>query len=841
MFRCLVLLCLISRLVAGSSPSPESSAPVRVIRLSCEFLEHPLNLHTQQPRLSWQLISERRNVRQTAYRILVASSPAVLAENTGNLWDSGRVPSSQSVLVPYNGLPLVTGQHCYWKVQVWDEAGVVTDWSEPAVWEMGLLNPDNWAAQWIRAPRFDPVTSEPINRWIQRTASLPLQEQRLQQLTPAPLFRKQFTVPDSIRFARLHICAPGYYETYLNGVKVGKHVLDPAQTDYGQRALYVTYDVTGLLQTGANAWGIMSGDGWYHQAVAFQPDFSYGEPAVMARLEIELATDSTLTIVTDRSWRAAPGPIVKNNIYAGEVYDARREWSGWTTPAFDDNGWRHAMEVPALSPVSEPQLLPPIRVIRRIKPLHLYQRRPGVWVFDMGQNFAGWVRLKVKAPSGTAIALRYAEWADKYGTVDFSSTGNRETGVIQSDMYICNGDSLEIWEPRFTYHGFRYVEMTGFPGEPTLNTIEGVQVRTDVDSIGHFICADSLLNRIHEIALWTIESNLHGFPENCPHRERCGWLGDAHVYQQTVLYNYGAQQFYAKFVKDMETSAEFDGSLRNIAPGRRKAGKAVDGGVATILIPYYHYLFTGDQRLLRNHYAYMRRFMDFFYRQADHWIVNQGLGDRCDPAAFPGAERETPQHTPPRITATAYFYQSSIIMQQVATLLGDSSAALHYREWAVSIRDAFIRTFYDSTRHTYGSQTADAFAIDLGLFPPGDSTLLAASLAADVMEVHHGHFTTGSHGIGRLLPVLSGTGYDSVAYAVLSADGFPGFRYLFDIGATTLWEQVGSYDPLGRIPPTRSLNHPFHSGYDKWFTAMWPAFDRMRPGRGFDNSGWNHT
>ncbi len=486
--------------------------------------------------------------------------------------------------------------------------------------------------------------------------------------------------------------------------------------------------------------GVILGEGFYSQSVTgFGSNMKYGEPGVILQLEIEFRDGSSHRIVTNSSWRASAGPILKNNVYAGEVYDARHEISGWDKADFDDKEWIQAEAVKPLSPRLEPQLLPPIKRIKTINPIKLSNPKPGLWVYDMGQNFAGWARLKVKAKKGTGIMLRFGEWIESEGLVNFDSTGHFATGVIQSDMYICKGSGLEIWEPRFTYHGFRYVEMTSYPCRPTLNMLEGIVVRTSVKQDGQFTCSDELINRVHRTVLWTEESNLHSIPSDCPHRERSGWLGDAHVSVEMSIYNYGMAQFWRKFVRDIETTSDLkDGVPAAVAPGKRKVGKPPDWGVATILLPWYQYLYYDDQRLLEEHYDYMVRFCDYFYRLSDNWIVSAGLGDWCDPVAYPGAERigggGKPQNTSPALTSTAYFYVSAKIMKEVASLLARQKDANKHLQWALEIKKAFNDRFYDKKTKHYGSQTAAGLALYMVLVPEGEEKEVAQRLARDVRE-----------------------------------------------------------------------------------------------------------
>lgn len=749
--------------------------------LRCEYLTRPLGVDVLPPRLSWTLWSAERGQKQTAYRILVASSPDLLAQDHGDLWDSGRVESDQNVHITYHGKLLESLQRCYWKVQAWDAHGTPSDWSAVSWWEMGILHPRDWRAQWIAAP----------------------------QAEPAPLLRRRFCVPKAVRRARALICGLGYYELYLNGARVGDHVLDPAQTDYEQRAFYVVYDVTHLLRGGENAVGIMLGNGWFNQTVVWG-GMSYGLPCGLLQLMIEYQDGEQDFVCTDQTWKTLPGPVVRNNVYAGEEHDARREVPGWSTPEHDDSIWQPVVVVPSPTKGLQSQLLPPIRRVKTLQPVQLWQAAPGVWVFDMGQNLAGWAKLKVQAPEGTTITLRFAEELHPDGTIDPASTGVFATHVVQSDRYTCQGKGVEVWEPRFTYHGFRYVEMTGYPDTPTLDMLEGVVVHSAVPPVGTFECSDEMLNRIHRTALWTEVGNLHGVPTDCPHRERCGWLGDAHVAAEMTIYNFEMARFWLKYLEDIETSLTEKGLPTFVAPGKRKIGEASpDWGTAIVQVPYYLYLYYGDTAALEKHYATMKRWVEHLQSIAQDCIVTAGLGDWCAPGSVPG-------NTPIPVTSTAIFYLDACIMSRGAEVLQKREDAAAFARLAEQIREAFNRRFFDTQACTYGSQTADTLALAYGLVPGGKEHLVASSLARDVMETHRGHHFTGILGLRHLFWALGEYGHGDAAMTILHQTDYPSIGHLFALGATTFWEWWSEPEIEQQEGP-RSCNHPMQGGFDAWF------------------------
>lgn len=780
----LILLIIISfasilTFWAGCGILPDSTITPHALR--CEYRVTPIDVDTANPRLSWELHSNARGQVQTAYQILVASSQEALEDNNGDLWDSGMVDSDSSVHIVYDGRELDSRAWAFWKVRVWDADGRASDWSEPAFWEMGLLEPDDWKAEWIG---YDCDT--------------------------APMLRREFTLDRNIERAQVYISGLGYYELSINGERVGRHVLDPAQTDYEERVFYEVYDVTPLVETGSNACGVILGNGWYNQNVVNEAkygwgDVVYGEPRVIMQLMVSYSDGSSEIIATDCSWKGSSGPILSNNVYAGETYDARRELPGWDMPDYNDSEWEPVSIADPPGGVLESEKLPPIKKMKSFGPAAMTNPAEGVYVFDMGQNFAGWARLTVEADAGTAIQLRFAEELDDSGMIDPGSTGVGAIHVVQTEKYICKGQGVETWEPQFTYHGFRYIEMTGYPGTPSTQNIEGVVVHTAVEKTGLFTCSDDMLNRIYNTALWTQISNLHGLPEDCPAREKCGWLGDAHVTAEMTIHNYDMAQFWTKYVGDIETNRRSrNGIVEDIAPGKRQEpGEHPDWGSAFIQIPWYMYLYYGDTSVAREHYPGMKEFITHVEGLARDYIVYDGYGDWCPP----GGAR--PVETPVELTSTAYFYFDAMIMAKLAALFGKTDDTSYYNGLAERIRTAYNGKFYDSQLKTYGSQTGDCFSLYLGLVPKGDEQAVANSIVRDIEERHDGHHSTGVTGSLHLYWALGHYGHGDTAYKLLRNTTYPSIGYLFSLGATTLWESWGVR--------RGSLNHPMQGGFTVWF------------------------
>jgi len=651
----------------------------------------------------------------------------------------------------------------------------------------------------------------------------------------APLFRREFALEGEATSAILRICGLGCYEAFINGQRVGDSVLDPAQTDYDIRCLYARYDVSSMLAPGANCIGVMLGDGWFSQELVWSRSMSYGEPRMIASLEIKTAEGATTQIVSDSSWQCSRGPVASNNIYAGETYDARLERKGWNMPGYDPGSqprhfkWEQCGVAEPPGGRLEEQQIPPMKVIELLRPLSISEPQPGCHVVDMGQNFSGWARIKVNALPGSAIRMRFAERLDGNGMIDTASTGLFATNVEQCDTYICKGGGLETWEPRFTYHGYRYVEIAGWPGKPSLEDVIGVVVHSALKPAGSFSCSDEKLNQLHGMALWTHRSNIHGIPEDCPARERCGWLGDAHIVCRYSFYNFDGEAFWGKFLDDIETSRLRNGGLPPfIAPGKRNWGNASpDWMAAMILIPWRHYLHYGKLATLEKHWDGMRAVIRHFKEISDNWLLPHGLGDLFEPGLTPA-----PSLTPPVKTSTIIFGDCASAMSSAAQALGQGDEAKVFAEWASCIRSAFQKAFYDPVKCSFGSQTADAMALHCGFAPEGKEQAVADSLAADV-RMRDIHLSTGIIGLQFIFESLTSYGHGELALALMRQESHPGFGCWIANGATTLWEYWGGSGKVDAAHGPRSLNHPMMGGFDTWFYNTLAGIKPDAQGPGF--------
>ena len=673
-------------------------------------------------------------------------------------------------------------------------------------------------AQWIgaaedsRAPEFAARASQSEKK------QKPVQPRSF----PSPLLRKAFTVEKPVRSAQVSVCGLGLYELYLNDKKVGDRVLDPAQTTYNKRAFYVTHDVTGLLRQGGNAIGLMLGNGFYGQNIALGGRLAYGEPRATLLLSIEYTDGTKETVVSDNSWKAVQGPVLFDNIYAGETFDARRDLADWSSPGFDDSAWKPVRKMDAPTANLVEQQLEPMRKIRPVKPVAVLLAENGEWILDMGQNMTGWLQIRVSEGSGRQIGMRFAEVLMPGGkAIDPASTGVFATHCEQTDLYICKGGGVETWEPRFTYHGFRYVQIRGLSKKPDLNDFTGWLVHTDVQRIGTFVCSDAMINKFYNISMWTIEDNLLGILTDCPHRERCGWMGDAEAVCEAASYNFDLTRFWPKVSGDMATVLGANPPRKNVglpadprAPcnvsvGKRLCGQArPDWGAATVLVPWNDFLFYGDLQMVKTAWPMMQGWMAFLDQFAvKNGIIAEGYGDWCPPGST------EPIDTPVSLTSTALYYQSLEAMRQMALALGKTAEADLYAARAATIKKAFIQRFYRPAEHDFGSQTGTAMALHLGLIPDGEEAQVADSLVALIMQKAGGHYSTGIFGHRPLYTVLNDSGHADVTRHLWSITDYPSLGFQTEKYGMTTWPERYFDWHAGERYPNRSLNHPMQSGF----------------------------
>ncbi|HWB92094.1 MAG TPA: family 78 glycoside hydrolase catalytic domain, partial [Puia sp.] len=663
-----------------------AAAQITVGDGSVEYLTNPVGIDTREPRLSWIIGGNERDIRQTAYQIFVASSPEKTNEKAADVWNSGKIASDSSAGVVFGGGPLVSARRYFWRVRVWDQGGDSATMAEPAYWEMGLLTKEDWKGKWLSAPK--------VYDWQQfvaaRKAAIKAGEEEAPD--PAPEFRKTFTFSKQIAQARLYISGVGYNIPYINGRKVGDHVLDPAFTRYDKTVLYSTYDVTSVLHPGENVLGVVLGNGWYNMITKAVWGFDHAPwrnaPAVIAQLEIVFRDGTGEVVCSDESWKVGPGPTVFNSIRQGESYDARKETQGWDSAGFDDAQWFRPVVVAGPGGQLKAQMIQPIRITDTLISRSIAEPKPGVYVFDMGRNIAGFAELRIQAPAGTEITLKYGERLFADGTVDQRDIAQHvEGGVVQTDKYICKGGGVEVWHPAFSYYGFQYVEVSGLPARPDRTAITGMTIHTAFEAAGNFQCSNELFNKIQRNAVSSYQSNFMGYPTDCPQREKNGWTGDAHLAAEMGLYNFKAENGYSKWLGDIADEQRPTGELSAIVPSSGWGyfwgnGPAWDN--AMVLIPWYLYEYAGDRRIVQLMYPHIKRYVDYLGTRAKDQIVSWGLGD--------WAPAKT--HTPPAITSTAYYYVDAVILSKMAGVCGFGEDRKTYADLAGRIKDAFNRQYY---------------------------------------------------------------------------------------------------------------------------------------------------
>ena len=796
--------------------------------------QNPSTIESEQPLFSWIIDAEGYNKSQSFYHILVASSKDKLNEKDADLWNSTEVKSDKSTFVKYQGNPLKALKTYYWKVKISDNHGAISDWSKIQKFEMGLMNDANWGdSKWITLNK-DTRTSP--HRFRNYKTGRMKKSQSVDGFA-ASYFRNEIDVVKVVENAQVYIGGLGYYELFLNGEKVGDHVLDPAPSNYDKQAYYVNYDITQQLNTGTNAFGIMLGNGFYGQNISWkrdpesEKDLSYGPPTVKLLLKLKYKDGTEADFYTDQNWKEATGPIVFNNIYGGDTYDARYELGNWNSVGFDDSSWGSVRVVSPKLKKLDAQQIPPIKKLKELTPKNVFKGADGEWIVDFGQNIAGWVKINVQEKEGQLIEIITTEALLTNGKDIFKgSTGGGANGMPQIYKYICKGDGVESWEPKFSYHGFRYAKVKGISSKPDTDMIKAVLVATDLQETGSFTSSSKLINRMHDISKWTIVDNIHGIPEDCPHREKCGWLGDAHAFCEYALYNYDMYDFYKKYMEDIRTQMRPTKGHLNpeisfqvptmIAPGKRTSTYAkIDWGVATMYLPWYNYLFYGDDTIVKEYYDDMKNLTDFYLNfKGENGIMQDGMGDWCPPL-WDRRKNPSAMECDPIISANAYFYDVLGVMERFARINNDVPYEAQMKAEKEALKEAFNKEYLvtiPNTQHKwYQSQTATVQALQFDMVPEDEIEAVVNGLTHDIITVKGGHHATGIHGNRYIYTVLSKFGKANLAYQILTTPDFPSQTYVMNSGFTTWPERQFEWEKMEG--PSNSLNHPMHSGFAAYF------------------------
>lgn len=806
-----------------------SQSEITVPRLQAERLRETLGIGFARPRLTWQVESASPHWRQAAYEVERLSADGQSRQSTG------RVESEQSVLVEWPFAPLRSRERVSLRVRVWGKDGGESAWSEPLIVETGLLDPADWSARFITPDWDEDVTRS----------------------NPAPYLRREFTLRGEIHSARLYITALGLYEAEINGQTVGDHVFAPGWTVYDERLRYQTFDVTALLKPGRNALGAVLGDGWFRGRLGFGGGRRniYGDRlALLAQLEVQYADGSVERIVTDESWRAATGPILSNSIYDGETYDARLEQPGWSAPGFDDAGWSGVRILAWNMNALEAPLGPPVRRTQRVQPVSIFQSPSGKTIVDFGQNLVGRLSIEVSGPAGHTITLRHAE------VLEHGELGTRPLRFAEAtDRYTLKGEGVERWEPRFTFHGFRYAEVNDWPGELRPENLTAVVLHSDMERTGWFECSDPLLNRLHENVVWSMRGNFLDVPTDCPQRdERLGWTGDLQVFSPTASYLYDVSGVLRSWLRDLVIEQRrMEGMVPHVVPnvlGPNAGGAAAWGDVATVA-PWVLYERFGDAQILADQFESMRAWVDFIASVASEtllWDKGFQFGDWLDPTAPP--DKPWQARTDPAIVATAYFARSAELTARAAEALGRSEEQRRYAELAAKVKAAFAHEYVTPAgRLMCDAETAYALALVFDLLPTAEQRQHAGDRLAELVRASGYHIRTGFVGTPLICDALCQTGHHRTAYRLLTQRECPSWLYPVTMGATTIWERWDSMLPDGSINPGEmtSFNHYALGAVADWMhrtigglAPLEPGYRRMqiqpRPGAGLTHAHTRH-
>lgn len=790
--------------------------------LRCENKANPLGINEVNPHLSWVLASTSRDQRQGAYEIIVDDDPQNIQQQKGNVWATGKVKTSQSINVLYAGSPLQPFKRYFWSVRVYDAKGNASAWSPVAWFETAMLKDTDWKAQ-----------------WIDDGSTRPERDEDAYQEDPMPLFRKTFAASKKIATARLYISGLGYYEAFLNGKKISDNMLDPGWTTYKKQVLYVVHDITSDVKQGNNVVGAMLGNGWWNP-LPFRlfgrwdiRDYQQtGRPCLKAEIHLRYADGTTDIIATDDSWMTTKGPVVKNNVYLGEHYDARREVKNWNTVRGGGDHWKKVSLAKGPDGVMTVQMQPPIRETRTVKPIDIREHEKGVYIVDFGQNFAGFVRLNVKGRAGTKISLRYGEGIFPDGSINLMTavaTQIKKGGIKagpgapetawQEDSYTLKGGNRETWSPRFTFHGFRYVEVRGWPGKPTLNDFEGSRLNTDLERAGSFSCSNEMFNKLHQVIDWTFLSNVFSVQSDCPGREKFGYGADMVVSANAFIYNFDMLNFYRKAVQDFANDQQHDGAITELSPfiGIADRGYGGDSGPLgwQLAFPFLQeqlYDFYGDKRIIEKQYDAFRHQLEFLEKHAINGLYHWDISDH-----------EALDPRPEAFSASAFYYHHVRLGAKFAGILDKNEDSVFYSKLAQNIKRNIVNRYYvkGTGRFDNATQSAQLFALWYDLSPEKDLTM---KVLREEFERHKWHVSSGIFGVKMMFDVLRESNDNESAYKIANQRDYPGWGHMLEEGATTLWE-------TWRFPETGpSRNHPMFGSIDEWFYRTLLGINPAAPG-----------
>ncbi len=785
----------------------------KVNQLLCNNLSDPVGIGTSVPQLSWQLISGKRNVMQSAYEIRMSNQPSSFSKEKALTWNSGKIKSGESVHVDYTGPLLQSNKKYYWQVRLWDNEGKLSDWSPPALFQTGFLHSGDWKAKWIEPGFIDTVGQ------------------------PSPMFRKGFTAKKKIKSATAYITAHGLYEAQINGQRVGDAYFTPGWTSYNKRLQYQVYDVTNLLEKGNNTIGVTLGSGWYRGHLAWGSNKNiYGKDiSLLFQLEIVYNDGTSETIVSDGSWKSATGSIISSSIYDGETIDNTKATTGWTLPGYDDSKWSGV----TIGNFSYDNLVAtinePAKKQETFKPINVITTPKGEKVLDFGQNLVGWVMMKVKGNAGDTITVQHAEVLDKEG--NFYTTNLRAAKATST--YILNGKGEEDFEPHFTYYGFRYIKVEGIKGDLNPDDFTAVAIYADMKSTGTFATSNAMINQLQHNIRWGQKGNFLDVPTDCPQRdERLGWTGDAQVFSRTASFNMNVNNFFDKWMKDVAADQFADGRVPHVVPnvlGPNAGGSAGWSDVATI-VPWNMYLAYGDKKILENQYASMRAWVEYIHKQSNNNLWNTGF-DFGDWLFYRPDDDNSGRAavTDKYLIAQCFYAHSTQLLINAAKVLGKTDDVTFYTDLLQKIKDSFLKEYVTPNgRLVSSTQTAYVLALNFDMLPQNIREQAAKRLVENIKS-YNDHLTTGFLGTPYLCHVLTRFGYDSVAYKLLLQKTYPSWLYPVTMGATTIWERWDGEKPDSTFenPGMNSFNHYAYGAIGDWMYRKMVGLDTYEDGVGY--------
>ncbi|MEQ8548139.1 MAG: family 78 glycoside hydrolase catalytic domain [Cyclobacteriaceae bacterium] len=775
----LLILLVFTLSCATPDQRDQPASHISVEELKTEGLKNPIGIDTSKPRFSWKIQTGEKNVYQEAYQILVASSPDKLNENDADLWNSNKVLSNKNLNIEYSGNTLKSKDQCYWKVKIWTNKGY-SYWNEPEQkFEIALLNYKDWWGRWIGF--YKPFPWEVVDQY---------------PTMGARYLRQEFNVKKEIKSAKAYISGLGLYELYLNGQKVGDDVLAPSPTDYTQNVKYNVLDVAEYLKSGdKNAIGVMLGNGRYFPMRPVYKPYKikeFGLPKVLFHMEINYTDGSRDVVYSNDKWKGtADGPIRNNNEYDGEYYDARKEFKGWTETGFDDAEWLDVDYMTEPGGDYQAQMNDNMKVMRELKPISISRQSSDTYILDMGQNFSGWLEMQVNGKRGQQVELRFAESLNEDGSI--FTTNLRDARV--TDTYILSGNGDEVWEPSFTYHGFRYVEISGYPGTPTVDDFTGKLVFDDMSTIGTFQSSNPLLDQIFENAWWGIASNYKGMPVDCPQRnERQPWLADHAVVAYGESFLFDNTRLYVKWLEDMRESQKADGSMPDVAPAYwNYYSDNMTWPGTMLIIAEMLYQQTGDPKVISDNYPTMKKWLSYMQERymEDNIMTKDSYGDWCKPPVSieAGTGKNADKKEPSKLIATAYFYKFMHMMAEFAKVSGNDADITEFQLMAPKVKASFNEKFYNLEGY-YGENTMTDQVLPLyfGLTDEQNTQKVFDNLVRITVEEKDSHLSTGLIGTQWLMRTFSDFGRPDLAYQIATNTTYPSWGYMLKNGATTIWE-----------------------------------------------------